>query len=331
MPETKTTIGNSIAGLLVLSLVGCGGDHGPHEKYYLLASNIKLPYWQAAAAGLRQAARQIQVSAEMVGPDTYDPKQQQLELKKLIQRKPAGIMVSAADPELIRADIDAAVAAGIPVITMDSDAPASKRLVFVGTNNYQAGVMGGEVAARLLHGKGNIVFLTMPGQLNLIERLNGYKFVLAQHPQIKISEIVDIRGDPVAAFETAKNLLEKTNPRVDAFICLEAIAGKEVAEVLDRNKATDRTVVAMDTDEGTLEWVEKGRIAATIAQKPFTMAFQGLKLLDDLRHHHTPGAQTSSAQDTRTRLPSIVDTGATLIDKTNLEAFRQAGAGVKSP
>jgi ribose transport system substrate-binding protein len=144
------------AALVVLN--GCGGSpHASEEKYFLIASNIKVPYWQEAGAGLRKAAQQLQVRAEMTGPDTYDPKQQQAEFQRVVKLKPSGIMVSPGDPKLLKDDIDAAIASGIPVITIDSDAAASKRLLFIGTNNYQAGLMGGRTAAREMHGKGNVV------------------------------------------------------------------------------------------------------------------------------------------------------------------------------
>ena len=68
--------------------------------------------------------------------------------------KPAGILVSVADPRVLTEDIDAAVAAGIPVITVDADAVSSKRLFFVGTNNYEAGQIGGRTAAKELNGNG---------------------------------------------------------------------------------------------------------------------------------------------------------------------------------
>ena len=189
-------------GAMLFLLAGCGGSqHNPQEKYYLLSSNIKIPYWETAANGLMRAARQMQVPAELVGPDTYDAQAQQQELRRLVglQQKPAGILISPADANLMKADIDAAIAAGIPVITLDSDAPSSKRLLFIGTNNYQAGVMGGRVLAKQLQGKGNVVVFTMPGQANLAERLNGYRFALGEHPGFKI-DVVDIKGDPRVAF-----------------------------------------------------------------------------------------------------------------------------------
>ena len=59
-------------------------------------------------------------------------------------------------------EINKAMAAGIPVITIDSDAPDSQRLYFIGTNNLEAGRFGGEFVTAQLNGKGNVVFFTMP-------------------------------------------------------------------------------------------------------------------------------------------------------------------------
>lgn len=307
-----------------LTLVNCGSSrHDAGEKYYLVATNVKVPYWQQAASGLVRSASQMKVQAEMVGPETYDPKAQRDEFVRLVAKKPSGILISVADPNVMRPEIDKAIADGIPVITLDSDAPDSKRLMFVGTDNYKAGTMAAEVAARQLGGKGNVVVYTIPEQANLTQRLNGYKEVFARYPGIKIVDTVDMKGDPTIAFDRTQQLLDK-KVSVDAFVCLEAIACPEVAEVLQRGRVTGKVVVAMDTDQRTLEHIQKGSISATVAQKPYTMAFVGLKLLDDV-HHHPPQSLTANfAQDSLSPLPSVVDTGITLVDKTNVDHFMQA-------
>jgi len=273
------------------------------------------------------------VRAEFTGPNSYDEKAQVAEFQKAVRQKASGILVSPADPALMKPEIDAAIAAGIPVLTLDSDSPASRRLLFVGTNNYQAGVMGGEVAVKHLKSKGDIMVFTMPNQANLKERLDGYKSVFASHPQIKIVEVVDIHGDSRIAFDKTMEVVDKGIPKVDAFVCLEASSGKEVAEVVNRKNAKDKIVVAMDTDEETLEWIRKGVIVATIAQKPFTMAFFGLKMLDDLHHQQTSTQGSPAAQDPFAILPRFVDTGATLVDKSNLDEFVKArdSATTKNP
>src|SRR5436190_12327161 len=223
------------AALVVLA--GCGGSpHAPEERYFLVASNIKVPYWQEAGAGLRKAAAQLQVKADMVGPETFDPKQQQAEFQRVVKLKPSGIMISPGDPKLLKDDIDAAIAAGIPVIAMDSDAPASKRLLFIGTNNYQAGIMGGRTAAREMQGKGNVVVFMTAGQANLEERLRGYRDAFEGNPKIKIVEVVDIHGDPRVAFDRTMDIISKGKPQVDAFVSLVSMSAKAVAEVLDHKQ-----------------------------------------------------------------------------------------------
>jgi ribose transport system substrate-binding protein len=309
-------------------LLNCGGSrHEATEKYYLVATNIKIPYGQSAGAGLSKAATELGVKYEFVGPDTYDPKAEVEEFRRVLaqQPQPAGILVSASDPELMRPEIDRAIAQGIPVITIDSDSPKSKRLLYIGTDNYQAGVMGGRVAAEQLKGKGNVAVFTMPEQANLADRLRGYRDVFAQHPQLKITEVVDIKGSPAIAFDKTTEIAEKAPDSVDAFACLVSVACKEVAEVLDRRRVTGKVIVAMDTEELTLEWIRKGAIVATVAQKPFTMAFTGLKMLDDL-YHHKPAAALDRrwAQDPFSPIPMFVDTGATLVNKTNVDAFLEA-------
>jgi ribose transport system substrate-binding protein len=310
---------------LALVLSGCSGSpHSPDEHYFLVATNIKVPYWQTAVAGLSQARTEMRVKAELVGPDTYDTKGEAQEFRSALAQNPAGILVSVSDAQVMAPEIDSALGRGVPVLTIDSDAPNSKRLFFVGTDNYKAGTEGGQLAAKLLNDKGNVAVLTMPDQANLKERLHGYKDALDLHPDVKITQVIDMQGKPEVAFDRTKEILDDKKSKIDAFVCLEAIACPEVADVVDREKMTGKVViVAMDTDQRTLEGIQKGIISATIAQKPFTMAYYGLKLLDDV-HHHKPNPLIANwAQDSFSRFPTFVDTGASLIDKSNVATFIQ--------
>ena len=306
-------------------LAGCGSSpHATTEKYYLVATNIKIPYWQNANAGLMRAAQQIGVKAEMVGPDTFDPKAEHDAFERVLadKIKPSGIMVSVADPAVMQPDIDAAIGQGIPVITVDSDAPASKRLTFVGTDNYRAGLMGAQLAVKQLQGKGSVMVFTMPEQANLKDRLRGYHDGFEGHPGIKIVETVDIKGDPRIAFDRTQDLVDKKGiDKIDGFICLEAIACPEVADVLDRNKVGGKVVVAMDTDQRTLDAIKSNRIAGTIAQKPFTMGFVGVPALDTLHHYPPNPLDKLWAQDPQSPVATFISTGEMLVDKSNVDAL----------
>jgi ribose transport system substrate-binding protein len=308
----------------LLSVTGCG-YHNDKEKYYLVAVNIQLPYWQAAASGIRRATHEMQVQSQFSGPDSYDAQAEVQAFRQAVAANPAGILVSVADPKLMVPEIDRAIEAGVAVVTVDSDAPTSKRLFYVGTDNLAAGQLGARVAIRKTNGKGNFVAFTMPGQANLDARLEGYRKAFAAYPGMKIVQVVDIHGQSTAAFDAAEaSLAKKGADKIDGYLCLEASSGKEVAEVMRRYKATDRVIVAFDTDQETLDAVRDGTIAATIAQKPSTMTYIGAMMLDNLHHNLKSSINRYWTNDPFAPVPAYVDTGVTLIDKSNLDDFIQA-------
>jgi ribose transport system substrate-binding protein len=316
----------SAAAFLSLLSFSCG-PHDSNEYFVFVAANVQVPYWQSAGAGFTKAGAQFKVRADLVGPNTYDPKAELDALDQAVQHKATGILIGVTDPALLKGSIDKAIAAGIPVITVDSDAPGSKRLFFIGTNNYQVGMSGGLRLAQELKGKGNVVVFTMPDQHNMQDRLHGYRDAFERTPGIKITRVVDIQGDPRIAFDTTTQIIGKEKDQVDAFVCLEAQSGKEVAGVLNSYHITGKVVMAMDTDPETLELIKSGAIAATISQKPYTMAFVGMQMLDNLYHHKPQSLENDWSTDAFAPIPTFVDTGSELIDKSNVDAFLQAKQG----
>jgi ribose transport system substrate-binding protein len=255
------------------------------------------------------------VTAKVVGPDTYDPQAEKAELEKAIAAKPAGILISVSDVSVLQADIDQAIHAGIPVITMDSDAPGSRRLYFIGTNNLEAGRMGGMRVIEKL------------GQPNTEERLKGFKDVLATRPDIKIVEVVDVKGDPNIAFDRAQQFMVLTGAaKIDAFVCLESVSGKRVSDAVSRANGKDRLVMAWDVNPDTLDAIKSGAIDSTIVQKPYTMAYVGLKGLDEVFHDPPQQLGRDYSADAFAPYPVFVDTGTSLVDKSSVGVYIDAAA-----
>jgi len=327
--KTMKRVGLAVLALGVAFTSGCQ-RHSLKEVYYLVSANMSLPYWQTAVAGFNKAAAQYKVTAKVEGPQNYDPQAELQALHSAIAAKPAGILVSVSDASVLQPEIDAAIQAGIPVITMDSDASGSHRLYFIGTNNLDAGRMGGRRLVEKLGGKGNVVFFTIGGQPNTEERLKGFKDVLDSRPDIKIAEVIDMKGDARVAFDRAQQLIAQTGPKkIDAFVCLEASSGKQVAEVVKRANATDRVLIAWDADPDTLNGIKAGTIDSTIAQKPFTMGYVGLKALDEVYHNPPKQLDKDYGSDPFSVYPVFVDTGTALVDKDNVDLYISAAAGNK--
>ena len=331
MPGSHKFLHLSSLTVMLVLLLSCGAAHDSDEYYVFVSANLQVPYWKTAGTGFSNAAGQFKVRSDYTGPQNYDPKAERDAIDQAVQKKASGILLGVTDPAVLKDSIDKAVAGGVPVITMDSDAPSSKRLFFIGTNNYQAGFTGGQRLAQELKGKGNVVVFTMPDQSNLQERLRGYKEALSRTPDIKVTRVVDIQGDPRIAFDTTTQIIGKERDKVQAFVCLEAQSGKEVAGVLNSYHVTGKTVMAFDTDPETLDWIQKGMIAATIGQKPYTMAFVGMQMLDNLYHHKPSSLTADWSKDSYAPIPAFVDTGSDLIDKSNVDSFIQAGKNLAAP
>jgi ribose transport system substrate-binding protein len=87
----------------VAMTTGCGARHSDKEVFYMISANTALPYWQAAAAGFKQAAAQYKVTAKVVGPEGYDAQAELAELQKAAAAKPSGILISVADVSVLQA------------------------------------------------------------------------------------------------------------------------------------------------------------------------------------------------------------------------------------
>jgi ribose transport system substrate-binding protein len=297
--------------------------HEESERYVFVATNINLPYWQEAQAGFLDAAKSLGVKGELIGPTGYAPNAELGMFRQIVEQHPAGICLSAARPEIFQAEIEKAVAQGIPVICVDADVPDSKRVLYIGTDNFKAGRESLKRMAALVPGKGSIAVITIPGQRNLDDRVAGLADSLKNFPAIKLTKILDDEGDARSAFDQVSELIQKKE-KVDGIICLEATGGSGAAGALHRfNMEGKLPIVAFDNDPETLDWIDRGAIAATITQKPYVMSYYGLKFLDDLHHnavHQFKDWRTALASP----LPTFVDTGTVVVDKSNLKLYREA-------
>jgi ribose transport system substrate-binding protein len=305
-----------------------GQRHSKNERYYMIATAIKITYFQTAWAGFSKAAEKYGVTAELRGTGGFDSRAEASAFREVVALKPSGILVQVVNRAMMGPEIDAAIAAGIPVITFDSDAPTSHRLFFIGTNNRGAGLLGGKRVATKLNGKGNVVFFTIAGWLNLEERLKGYQEAFEGYPGINVVDVFDMKGDSSLAMHKAEEYLARTGPaKIDAMVCLESMSGMDVGGAFKRVGAKGTLLMGMDADVGTLKLVKDGTIDATIAQKPYTMAFLGLKALDEAYHYPVRPLGRDYRLDPFSPFPAFVDTGVTLVDKSNVDAVLKNESG----
>jgi ribose transport system substrate-binding protein len=320
--------------LLTISLSACNRPVAPqpgqtapdtaNQLYIEVAALSSLDYFYDHKIGMKLAGDALGVRTEYIGPAEYDMAAMIAAFEQAIAKRPQGIVVVGFEPSL-NSLVDKAADAGIPVVTVDADLEGSKRIAFVGTGNFEAGLKGGEKLAALIAGKGKVALLTKPGQPNLDERIAGYKAALAKHPAIELVQVADTQSDPVVAAQAAAALLQKF-PDLAGIGCVEAAGGNGAATaVQEAGKAGAVKVVAMDRGNDVLQHIKNGVISATIVQNTALMPLYAVQILYNLANNPAPIA-SDNAKAGITGAPAKIDTGVIVVDTANCEYFMRQRA-----
>lgn len=316
--------------LLLLPFLACSGgketavdreaSQGKRPDVYFEISALgSASYFYDHKEGLRLAGEHFGVETQYKGPSDLNIQAMIQAIELAVARKPAGIMVVGFEESLNNA-VNKAVDAGIPVVTLDSDLPNSKRIAFVGTGNYDAGFRGGAKLAELVGGRGKVAILTKVGQPNLEERVRGYKDALTRHPGIEVVRVADTKSEVPMAAQAAAAVLSAI-PDLAGIGCVEAAGGAGAATaVKEADRAGKVKIVAMDRDNDILTYIENGIIDATVVQQTMLMPYYGLMILYQLNHHYLPISSDNKTSGV-TAVPRVIDTGTILVDKSVCRSF----------
>src|SRR5690606_23301625 len=148
------------------------------QTYYMVSFLSGISYWQDAFRGMQDAAEFLGVEAVYTGTPEYDITAEVRVLDEVIAQQPDGIVLTVIQADALQPSINAAIDAGIPLVTFDADSPLSKRYSFLGTGNYSAGVMAARYLGPLI-GAGKAAVITVPSQNNLAQRTQGFLDTLA--------------------------------------------------------------------------------------------------------------------------------------------------------
>jgi ribose transport system substrate-binding protein len=350
---TNRTIFLLIALVMVLGLaVGCGGtaepevvevevtrvvtetvtetvveeapveaEADPNERYVMVSNVAAHPYWLDAQYGGEDAAAQLGVTWEYTGPADFDTPAQVTALEQLIATEPAGIIVAALQPDALNAAIDKAVDAGIPVVTVDTDAPASKRMTYLGTNNYQAGRAMGQRMIEVLGGEGKVGLASVPGQFNLEERIRGIEDVFEEETggAVEVVAVVDDKNDDAATTDAVVAMLQ-ANPDINLVGSINAVGAGVAAALRQTDNVGKVKAVTFDITEPIIAGLEDGTIDSTMVQRTYMMTYLGVKQLYDWNHRSE--YLNNWGENDIEMAPYGVDTGVMVVTKDNMAAFR---------
>jgi ribose transport system substrate-binding protein len=284
--KTKSLTWSLGSLLLIVSLCSCGksgGDAqtktgGVAQKKLKLAfvSNNASSFWTIARAGCEEAQKELgNVSVDFRIPPGGSPTEQRQILDDLLARGIDGIAVSPIDPRN-QTDLLNKIAEQTLLVCHDSDAPDSKRVCYIGTDNIAAGVEAGKLIKEALPNGGKIMLFvgTMDAQ-NAQERLAGIKKEIEGS---KI-EILDVRTDETDRVRAQKNVEDTLvrYPDLAGLMGLWSYNGPAIVQALKSGGKTGKIkAVCFDEEEETLAAVKEGIVHATVVQQPYEFGKQAI-------------------------------------------------------
>jgi ribose transport system substrate-binding protein len=313
-----------IVGVVACAACSSGGNTGggsTRPVKLAFVTNNASEFWRIAAAGVRKYESEGKVQVDVKMPPNGTPEEQNQILENLASQGYDAIAVSAVAPN-DQVPVLNRLAEKTALITFDSDAPQSNRLLYIGTNNYEAGRALGNQIVKLLPSGGNIaVFVGSFSADNARQRFKGIQDAVNGHN----ITVIDRREDGTDRAKARSNVEDIVNAHrnLNLVAGLWSYNGPAIAAALESlGKKGKVLAAAFDEESGTLDAIASGTIACTVVQKPFQFGYLSSKWMHDL---------ASKGEAARAAIPAgkVIDTGVDVINKDNVAEFSKQLAALK--
>jgi ribose transport system substrate-binding protein len=321
--------------IVLLMVSGCTSRKEPRPAAsqgtpsFAFITNGVADFWEHARAGANKAGKDLGVTVEVITPSSMTDQTRKVE--DLLTRGTDGIAISPIDPAN-QGEILNKAAAQTNLITHDSDAPDTNRLVYIGMGNYDAGLLCGRTLRKAMPEGGKVmIFIGRMDQDNGKRRRVGFIDGLLEinpdpshnYPSGEELKSADgkfiVLGTMTDQFDRAKAKanVEDTvtrHPDIAGMVGLFEYNPPAILEALDRTGKLGKVkVIGFDENPSTLEGIKSGNVVATVVQNPYQYGYESIQTLNELH------------KGNKSVIPEnkFVDIPARVIDKANVDAFWQ--------
>jgi ribose transport system substrate-binding protein len=303
--QTSAAVTGAALASGILPHVARGQDALPKFVWSPKATNN--PVFAVAEAGGKIRSEELGVDFQWVGPANTDAVQQADLLDAAITAGCDGMGISCNDASVLLPVIDRATAAGIPVITWDSDSPDSTRLSFYSIPEEAAATAGAERFAEVMQDNPTKTYVLLSGNAgapNLEGRITAVRAVLDK-PENGLEYVTTLfcNDDPVLGQTLMEDQLTAM-PDLGGFFLIGGWPTfadvTPMTQFLAATAAGTLKCVAWDTLSMQLPLLENGTVQGLIGQKYFGWGYDGIGIMYDHVVH-------------KIELPPFIDSGYDLL------------------
>ena len=276
-----------------------GTEEGNKERPTIaFVTNQIASFWNIAEVGCNDAGKDFDVNVDVRFPSESTATKQKQIVEDLMSSGINALAISPIDAEN-QVEMVNGWADQVPLLTHDSDAPDTKRLMYIGMDNYRAGRMVGKLIKDALPEGGEIVItIGRLEQDNAKKRRQGVIDELLDRPEddtrfepvdgaivgdkYTILATLTDQGKPEVAKQKTEDALN-TYSDVDLFAGLFAYNPPAIIQALKQaNKLGKIKIVGFDEDDATLQGIKDGNVVGTVVQNPYEYGYQSVKILSEI-------------------------------------------------
>ena len=296
--------------LLALALGGCAAaaPTGARHRVAIVAKSTRTEFWLSVFAGAQAAAAEYNVELDISGPETEEDYETQNHMvAEAVDAGAEALVFSAIDYENNAAAIDAAAAAGVRIVAIDSSARLSAVQTYIGTDNYAAGQMAAQAALDAVDGELTVGIVNYDiSSANGQERERGARDLFEESGRAQVAARINTLAEAGRAQADTEELL-RAHPDINVLLAFNEPTSVGAAAAVAAQELSDAVfLVGFDSNLATVEGLQNGSVDALIVQNPYAMGYLGVESA-----YRLLSGQGGS-------LAPTVDTATSIVDLENL-------------
>ena len=299
-----------VCALLALALGGCAAaaPTGARHRVAIVAKSTRTEFWLSVFAGAQAAAAEYNVELDISGPETEeDYETQNRMVAEAVDAGAEALVFSAIDYENNAAAIDAAAAAGVRIVAIDSNVDSAAVQTYIGTDNYAAGQMAAQAALDTVDGELTVGIVNYDiSSANGQERERGARDLFEESGRAQVAARINTLAEAGRAQADTEELL-RAHPDINVLLAFNEPTSVGAAAAVAAQDLSDTVfLVGFDSNLATVEGLQNGSVDALIVQNPYAMGYLGVESA-----YRLLSGQGGS-------LAPTVDTATSIVDLENL-------------
>ncbi|HHY31477.1 MAG TPA: substrate-binding domain-containing protein [Firmicutes bacterium] len=240
-------------------------------------------FYRDLEAGLRSEAAKYGFELQVVAGE-FDFGKQAAQIDDFISKKVDALIIAPCDSLAVGGSIAEANKAGIPVFTVDimNLSPQGKVVCAVQSDNVEGGRQAGRLMVQALKDKGGkVVIINHPGVTSVLDRVEGFREIIAQHPEIKIIADVPAWGQRDRAMAAMEDILLRVPDVAGVFGINDDSALGAVAAIEAAGKLGKIVVVGYDATPEAKDAIKAGKIYGDAIQYPTLIGQKAIQAIAD--------------------------------------------------